>query len=191
MGEHIEQTMNIKGRFSYMGYIFELEFWDGRKHARACHPASEFIGTGPLATLTDTHRQLRATSAACRLLATYSAIYWQVQTNFACIRISASYSTSDTLHLLASKSTDLRSSATNVDVCRRSSPIADTPRLLPVFTGSRRQFLSVFVSDVLQKVRWCGGGIRLLAMQETEGQLLAQKQGSRAAFFSPSGEVRA
>ena len=48
-------------------------------------------------------------------------------------------------------------------------------------------FLCARISNPLQrslpqgnKVGWCSGGIRLLAMQETGGQLLAKKQGSRA-----------
>jgi len=59
-------------------------------------------------------------------------------------------------------------------------------------------FLSIRISNPRQrslpqgnKVRWCSGGIRLLAMQETGGQLLAEKQGSRAALVDSSGEVRA
>ena len=44
-------------------------------------------------------------------------------------------------------------------------------------------------SIVLQLVRWCSGGIRLLAMQETGGQLLAEKQGSRAALSASIGGV--
>ena len=62
----------------------------------------------------------------------------------------------------------------NVHVCARCCP-----------------FVPSFASIVLQFVRWCSGGIRLLAMQETGGQLLAKKEGSRALFVSPIEGVRA
>lgn len=41
------------------------------------------------------------------------------------------------------------------------------------------------------RVRWCSGGIRLLAMQETGGQLLAKKEGSCAPLLATIGGGRA
>jgi len=58
----------------------------------------------------------------------------------------------------------------NVHVCARCCP-----------------FVPSFASIILQKVRWCSGGIRLLAMQETGGQLLAKKQRSRTALLASTG----
>ena len=57
--------------------------------------------------------------------------------------------------------------------------------------GTDRQFLSLFASILVQKVRWCGGGIRLLVVQEAGGQLLAQKKESCARLVSPTHGVRA
>ena len=54
-----------------------------------------------------------------------------------------------------------------------------------------RPFASVCAVIVLPLVRWCNGGIRLLAMQETGGQLLAKKEGSRAPLSSRNVGVRA
>ena len=57
--------------------------------------------------------------------------------------------------------------------------------------GIPRQFPPFFASMLIQKGRWCGGGIRLLAMQETGGQLLAKKERSCARLSSPIEGVRA
>jgi hypothetical protein len=53
--------------------------------------------------------------------------------------------------------------------------------------GNRRQFPSIFAIIVLQLVRCFSGGIRLLALQETRGQLLAKKEGSRASLIASIG----
>ena len=62
----------------------------------------------------------------------------------------------------------------NVHVCVRCCPFAPS-----------------FASIILQNVRWCGGGIRLLVVQEAGGQLLAEKEGSCARLLSPIEGVRA
>jgi len=183
----MEQTMNIKDCYSYMRYIFELGFRAHGNVTRLRHPAQEFVCFRLLATVTDAHGQATAVKATSRLLVAYPVIFRQLQTVCADIDLRAIRDGRDRDHHIPSEFVSSRLAATVVDTFRYSTPVTATSRQAPASAVTLRHSSPFFASIVLQLVRWCSGGIRLLAMQETGGQLLAKKQRSRTALLASTG----
>jgi len=183
----MEQTMNIKGNFSYMRYIFELGFRAHRNVTRPRHPAPEFVRFSRLATITDALGQSTVVKATYRLLVVCSVVCRQLQTVYASIDLRVIGGGRDRNCHLPSEFVGSRLAATVIDTFRRPTPAIASCRLLSALTVNLRKFSPFFASIVLQLVRWFSGGIRLLALQETGGQLLAKKQGSRAPLIASIG----
>ena len=179
--------MNIKGSFSYMRYIFELGFRAHRKVVRPRYPASKLVYFSTLATITDADSEPTAIKVTSRLLAKCPVIYRQLRSARGSIFFRALRGGRDRVCHRPSKFVCSRLAATVADTFRRPTPAIASFRLLSALTVSVCQFSPFFASIVLQLVRLFSGGIRLLAMQETGGQLLAKKEGSRAPLLATFG----
>ena len=172
--------MNIKRRFSRMRYIFELGFRTHLKAVKLRHPVSQFACFCMLTTVTDADSEPTAIKAMSRLLSKWPEIYRQLLSVRDSVFFGAIANGRDRFCHLPSESASSVVPATVINTFRYSTSVTANSRQAPAFTITRRHFSPFFDIILLQLGRFCSGGIRLLAMQETGGQLLAKKQGSRA-----------